>query len=81
MDVPELTAREVRILEALADGATSKDMVSLVGRSKGTIESDIRALFGKFSARSRHHLVGIAFQLGILSAGSRTPVLRDQKER
>lgn len=63
---PDLSAREVRILEALANGANSKEVARLLGQSKGTVEAEIRALFVKLGARSRHHLVARAFRLGLL---------------
>src|SRR5579863_4066367 len=58
-----LSARDIRILEGLADGANSKELAQLIERSKGTVEAEIRALYRKLAARSRHHLVAQAFRL------------------
>ena len=61
-----ISEREVRILEALAEGADSDELADRIALSKGTIEAEIRKLFSKLGARSRHHLVARAFHLGIL---------------
>ena len=65
---PRLNEREIQILRALADGANSKELARIIGRSRGTAEAEIRVLFRKLEARSRHHLVAQAFRLGVLSA-------------
>jgi LuxR family transcriptional regulator len=65
----QITDRERQILQGLADGANSKDLAQMIGRSRGTVEAEIRVLFSKFEARSRHHLVAQAFRHGVLSAG------------
>lgn len=65
----QLNSREIRILEALADGADGKELARVVDRSRGTVEANIRSLFRKLDARSRHHLVARAFRLGVLSIG------------
>lgn len=65
----QVTERERQILQGLADGANSKDLAQIIGRSRGTVEAEIRVLFTKFEARSRHHLVAQAFRFGVLSTG------------
>lgn len=70
--LPQLTSREIRILEALADGANSKELAHIIQRSRGTVEAEIRVLFGKLNARSRHHLVAQAFRMGVLPLLSQT---------
>jgi len=68
MSRPELSPRDILILEALANGADGKELARLIDRSRATVEAEIRALFIKLSARSRHHLVAQAFRLGSLAA-------------
>jgi DNA-binding NarL/FixJ family response regulator len=62
----ELSNREILILEALAQGASGAELSRAIGQSRGTAEAQIRVLFKKLGARSRHHLVAQAFRLGIL---------------
>ncbi len=54
------------ILEALAEGAQSKEMAAIIKRSRGTVEFYIRSLFLKLDARTRPHLVAQAFRKGLL---------------
>lgn len=61
-----LTCHELAILEALADGAQSKEMAAAIQRSRGTVEFYIRSLFLKLNARSRPHLVAQAYRKGLL---------------
>lgn len=56
-----LTAMELQILGGLADGLQSKEIASRIGRSTATVEFHIRALYLKFRARSRAHLVAHAY--------------------
>jgi DNA-binding NarL/FixJ family response regulator len=72
-----LTCHELAILEALADGAQSKEMAAAIHRSRGTVEFYIRSLFLKLNARSRPHLVAQAYRKGLLpvravAAGDKT---------
>jgi len=62
-----LTLHELIILRALANGAQSKEMASLIKRSRGTVEFYVRSLFLKLNARSRPHLVAQAFRSGVLT--------------
>jgi len=67
LELPALSEREVRLLYALAEGANGKELATAIERSRGTAEAEIRVLFQKLGARSRHHLVARAFRLGILN--------------
>jgi len=71
--MPLLNAREIAVLEALADGANGKELAHIIGRSRGTVEAEIRLLFQKLGARSRHHLVAQAFRMGVLRVPSDMP--------
>jgi DNA-binding NarL/FixJ family response regulator len=55
------------ILEALSQGARGEEIAALTNKARSTVETHIRSLFQKFNARSRTHLVALAFRRGILS--------------
>jgi DNA-binding CsgD family transcriptional regulator len=57
----ELNLIEQRILNGLANGLQSKELAILLDRRVPTIEMYIRRLYVKMSARSRAHLVALAF--------------------
>lgn len=60
----------MRILQALSEGADGKELARVIGQSRGTAEADVRVLFKKLDARSRHHLVAQAYRLGLLEVVS-----------
>jgi DNA-binding CsgD family transcriptional regulator len=62
-----LSARELSILVALANGKPSKEIAAIIGRSKATVEQHVEMLRAKFNAESRIHLVALAFSAGILT--------------
>lgn len=62
----DLTRHELLVLQALADGAQSKEIATLIKRSRGTVEFYVRSLFLKLNARTRPHLVAQAFRCGLL---------------
>jgi DNA-binding CsgD family transcriptional regulator len=61
-----LTERETQILFLIAQGYNSNEMAAHLNRTKATVESFVRRLVTKFSARSRAHVVARAFQAGHL---------------
>ena len=65
----QFTKVEVKVLECLAAGLQSKEIAHVVGRRKPTIEGYIRVLYLKLGAKSRAHLVALAYQVGVLAAG------------
>jgi DNA-binding CsgD family transcriptional regulator len=60
------------ILGALADGARADEIAALTNKARSTVEAHIRTLFLKFNARSRSHLVALAFRSGVLSLETNT---------
>jgi DNA-binding CsgD family transcriptional regulator len=60
--VDRLTSAESLIIRGLADGLQSKELASVIDRSVPTVEFTIRKLYMKLSAKSRAHLVAIAFR-------------------
>jgi DNA-binding NarL/FixJ family response regulator len=64
-----LSARELCVLVALANGKQSKEIAAIIGRSKATVEQHVETLRAKFNAESRIHLVALAFTAGVISPG------------
>lgn len=52
-----LTATQIRIIKALANGMTSKEIAEYVKLSVSTVEWHIKTLLQTFDARTRTHLV------------------------
>ena len=61
-----LSPREAQVLGLVASGYNSKEIASTLCRSKATVESFVRRLMDKLDARSRPHLVALAFTAGLL---------------
>lgn len=61
-----LTQMEISVLCRLANGLQSKEIAAELGRSKPTVEFYVRALFAKLNAKSRAHLVALAFHKGLI---------------
>lgn len=62
-----LSSIELAILKAIANGMSSKEIAPSVKRSVAAVEANIRALFAKFDAQSRAHLVALAFCLSVIA--------------
>jgi len=54
-----LTARQARVLELVATGASNKEIAAVLGSSEATIENHLTELFRRSGARSRAGLVGL----------------------
>lgn len=63
-DLP--TAREIEILELLAEGLENDEIARRLFLSPDTVKSHIRRLTQKLGARSRTHAVAIALRRGLL---------------
>lgn len=61
-----LTEIEVAIVQCLAQGMQSKEVATVVNRSKATVEGYVRLLYAKLNARSRAQLVLIAAKSGLI---------------
>lgn len=57
-----LSAREVQILECLADGLSNKTVAHKFGLSEETVKSHLRSLYEKLGASDRAHAVSIALR-------------------
>lgn len=62
-----LTRREMETLEYLGHGMTSNEMGATLGLSAHTVDWYMNGIQEKLQAKNRHHVVAIAFRLGLIS--------------
>lgn len=65
--VLQMTKREMETLEYLGHGMTSNEMGETLGLSAHTIDWYMNGIQEKLQAKNRHHVVAIAFRLGLIS--------------
>jgi DNA-binding NarL/FixJ family response regulator len=63
---PELTARELEVLAAMADGASNKVIARRLGISYHTVKFHVAAILAKLDAESRTEAVARAAHLGLV---------------
>lgn len=63
----QLTRREMETLEHLGYGMTSNEMGATLGLSAHTVDWYMNGIQDKLHAKNRHHVVAIAFRLGLIS--------------
>jgi two-component system, NarL family, response regulator YdfI len=63
---PRLTAREIEVLAAMADGASNKEIARRLNISFHTVKFHVAAILDKLAAESRTEAVVKASQLGIV---------------
>ena len=61
-----LTEKERNVLVYLSKGCTIKEVASLVGVSRHTIDSHVRHIYQKLGVHTRAEAISEAFQLGII---------------
>jgi DNA-binding CsgD family transcriptional regulator len=59
---PRLTAREVEVLQAIADGHHNREIAELLVIGQPTVKTHVARLFARLSARTRAHAVAIGFR-------------------
>ncbi len=64
-DPQQLSARELRVLRLLGDGATNKDIARELGIRPSTVASHVRAVFAKLGVTSRAAAVAVASERGL----------------
>ena len=64
--VEELTAREMEVLQLLAEGLSNKAIAHALGISEHTVKFHVNAIMGKLSAQSRTDAVVRATRLGLI---------------
>jgi DNA-binding NarL/FixJ family response regulator len=60
------TAREMEVLQFLAEGLTNRAIASQLGISEHTVKFHVNAILTKFEAQSRTEAVVIAMRLGYI---------------
>ncbi|OCW58126.1 helix-turn-helix transcriptional regulator [Hoeflea olei] len=63
----QMTRRELETLEYLGYGMTSNEMGATLGLSTHTVDWYMNGIQDKLNAKNRHHVVAIAFRLGLIS--------------
>jgi DNA-binding NarL/FixJ family response regulator len=61
-----LTAREIQILESVADGKSNKEIAAAMAIAEDTVKTHLRRLFEKLGAADRAHAVAIALRQNLI---------------
>jgi DNA-binding NarL/FixJ family response regulator len=62
-----LTAREREVLAELARGLTTKEIAAALLLGESTVKTHLGRIYSKLEVSGRHHAVGRAFELGLLT--------------
>jgi two-component system, NarL family, response regulator len=62
----EPTAREIEVLQLVADGLVNREIGVKLFLSEETVKSHVRHLLAKLQARSRAHAVAVGFRRGLV---------------
>jgi DNA-binding NarL/FixJ family response regulator len=62
----EPTAREIQVLQLVADGLVNREIGRRLFLSEETVKSHVRHLLAKLNARSRAHAVTVGFRRGLI---------------
>jgi two-component system NarL family response regulator len=65
---PALTGREIEVLQAIADGMTSREIGELLFISENTVKNHVRNILDKLGLRSRNEAVMYALREGMIKA-------------
>ena len=60
------TARELEVLQLVADGLVNREIGTSLFLSEETVKSHVRHLLAKLQARSRAHAVAVGFRRGLI---------------
>jgi DNA-binding NarL/FixJ family response regulator len=63
----EPTAREIEVLQLIAEGLVNREIGKALFLSEETVKSHVRHLLAKLQARSRAHAVAVGFRRGLLT--------------
>ena len=63
----EPTARELEVLQLVADGLVNREIGERLFLSEETVKSHVRHLLAKLQARSRAHAVAAGFRRGLIA--------------
>src|ERR1700761_3161122 len=76
MSRSDLTARELQILELVADGSTNKEIATALTISKNTVRHHVNSIMDKLNVSDRTEAVATAIRSGVLSASALIPRCR-----
>ena len=66
-DISLLTRREMDVLQAVAEGLSTKEAARKLGIRPRTVEMFASIVRRKLNARSRAHMITVGFRAGLLS--------------
>jgi DNA-binding NarL/FixJ family response regulator len=66
MSKPSLTARELDVLQLVAEGRSNKDIARRLDITEGTAKTHVKAILGKLDAISRTEAVAVAHKRGLI---------------
>jgi DNA-binding NarL/FixJ family response regulator len=61
------TAREIQVLQLIAEGFVNREIGQQLFLSEETVKSHVRHLLAKLQARSRAHAVAVGFRRGLIA--------------
>ena len=61
------TAREIEVLQLVADGLVNREIGQRLFLSEETVKSHVRHLLAKLQARSRAHAVAVGYRRGLIA--------------
>jgi DNA-binding NarL/FixJ family response regulator len=61
------TAREIQVLQLIAEGLVNREIGQQLYLSEETVKSHVRHLLAKLQARSRAHAVAVGFRRGLIA--------------
>ena len=64
--IEDLTAREIQVLQELANGRSTSSIAQMLFISEHTVKQHLRHVNEKFGAQNRTHAVTIAFRRGLI---------------
>ncbi|MFJ8582921.1 LuxR C-terminal-related transcriptional regulator [Micromonospora sp. NPDC093277] len=70
---PEFSAREVRVLELLADGIDTAGVAARLNYSERTVKNIVHAVVRRLDLRNRTHAVAYALRTGAIGASPERP--------
>jgi two-component system NarL family response regulator len=62
----ELTAREIEVVEEIAEGSSNKQIAAALGITEGTVKTHVRTIMDKMGLSDRTHVVTAALKRGII---------------
>ena len=67
-----LTAREVEVVEAIADGLSNRVIGRRLGITEKTVDNHKQRIYAKLGVQSQAHAVAVTLATGVLGGGRRT---------